>query len=185
MCRRLELSGRAGLRSQPAAPRAHLHSPARKRASISCSFCCRPQVQRRGVGKHYMGRSMTARREARQGARSDQPRACSSRPYTGTELAARCTTRCCLLLLPAGLFDVDDLSDVASLIASLTAPLSSDPASDLSSLITDGLSDGLSDALIRGTHPLLIRGPLSSLAVTHRSMSRERESSAEGHDNPR
>ena len=122
-----------------------------------------------------MGRSMTARREARQGARSDQPRACSSRPYTGTELAARCTTRCCLLLLPAGLFDVDDLSDVASLIASLTAPLSSDPASDLSSLITDGLSDGLSDALIRGTHPLLIRGPLSSLAVTHRSMSRERE----------
>ena len=117
--------------SQPAAPRAHLHSPARKRASISCSFCCRPQVQRRGVGKHYMGRSMTARREARQGARSDQPRACSSRPYTGTELAARCTTRCCLLLLPAGLFDVDDLSDVASLIASLTSDHPSDPASDL------------------------------------------------------
>ena len=125
---------------------------------------------------------MTARREARQGARSDQPRACSSRPYTGTELAARCTTRCCLLLLPACLFDVDDLSDVASLIASLTTPLIP-PL--ISSLITDGLSDGLSDALVRGTHPLLIRGPPSSLAVTHRSMSRERESLAEGHDNPR
>ena len=92
-----------------------------------------------------MGRSMTARREARQGARSDQPRACSSRPYTGTELAARCTTRCCLLLLPAGLFDVDDLSDVASLIASLTTPLIP-PL--ISSLITDGLSDGLSDETV-------------------------------------
>ena len=33
----------------------------------------------------------------------------SSRPYTRTELAACCTARCCLLLLPAGLFD--DLSN--------------------------------------------------------------------------
>ena len=71
---------------------------------------------------------------------------------------------------------------MASLIASLTTPLIP-PL--ISSLITYGLSDGLSDALVRGTHPLLIRGPPSSLAVTHRSMSRERESLAEGHDNPR
>ena len=79
------------MRSQPAAPGA---------LPLTCTQTRQRQLQtikyNDGVGKHYMALyELVVKR------RRGQPRACSSRPYTRTELGARCLLHCSLLLAAA------------------------------------------------------------------------------------
>ena len=104
MCRRLEPSRKHGrkMRSQPAAPGAppltRTQTCQRQLQTIKYKRRCWQALH----GALSMSSSVVVKRVAVNRERS-------SRPYTRTELAACCTARCCLLLLPAGLFD--DLSD--------------------------------------------------------------------------
>ena len=98
----------------------------------------------------------------------------SSRPYTRTELAACCTARCCLLLLPAGLFD--DLSD--GLFDRL-----SDPASDLLFDLTPSLMDSLMASLPFLMHLSHPRASSLAVAPPRSRVKRERERVwLKGHD---
>ena len=95
-------------------------------------------------------------------------------PELSSVLAACCTARCCLLLLPAGLFD--DLSD--GLFDRL-----SDPASDLLFDLTPSLMDSLMASLPFLMHLSHPRASSLAVAPPRSRVKRERERVwLKGHD---